>query len=233
MVPVSDPDVIDGVVVSGSAGEIDWDDLVVRQHLADALGMDPGKIWGNTWTWLKSLHLRPEHAAAIDAAAQRSAGADTPVKPFRGHLKDCLAHAGEFRAEREQQAAAAAAEAEAERQAVEQAAREEQERKEKAERDRREREQAQAEFDRLVPELDALVVRYSLGREKGAASELREARLTRDPRDKLRILQQKIDWFQNAMAERKRRAPPLRPVPGVHRGEPGHREGGTCCRARR
>jgi hypothetical protein len=113
---------------------------MVRQHLADALGMDPGQIWDSAWTRLKRMHLPTEHAAAIDAAAQRSAGAQNPVAPFWGHLDDCLAHAEEFRAERE------AAQREAQRLADE--AREEQRKADqKREQQRLKREQAKAQAE--------------------------------------------------------------------------------------
>lgn len=202
-----DPDVLDGVIVSGSSGEIDWDDPAVRQHLAGALGMEPGEIWSSTWAWLKGLHLGPEHAAAVDAAAQRSAGAKTPIAPFRGHLAECLPRAGEFRAERQSALAEETRIADEERKQAEEEAKAEQERQEKAERDRLEREQAQAEFDRLVPELVALGARYDPRNKHPASAEIGDANRHRDPHDKLREIRKSIDWYQGELAERERRAP--------------------------
>jgi Skp family chaperone for outer membrane proteins len=102
--------------------------------------MDPGQIWDSAWTRLKGMDLGIEHAAAIDAAARRSAGARNPVAPFWGHLDDCLARAEEFRAERE------AAQREAQRLADE--AREEQRKAdEKREQQRLKREQAEAKAE--------------------------------------------------------------------------------------
>ncbi len=228
LVPVSDldSDALEGVVIGpvpGSADEIDWDDIEVRQHLAYALGMDLDKVWSSAWTRLKGMFLGSEHAAAIDAAAQRSAGAATPVAAFWRNLEDCLARADEFRAEREQQAAAAAAAEAAGHEAAEQAAREERKRQETTARIRRERADAAAEIDRLAPDYEALASQYDPANPN--LNELSEARRACDPCDGLAKLMKGIAWYRQALAEREQRAPLAARLLEYLRAHPGTAEG--------
>lgn len=140
---------------------------------------------------------------------------DTPVGSYAAVLARSLEHASaddirawvERGAQRvaEQEAGEAAAR-EREAAAEHQRLAADQERHERAERARLEHEQAEAEFGRLTAEFEALLTAYSPGNAH-PDSALREVRRERDPRRKIELVQKKINWYRNALAERERRAP--------------------------